>query len=155
MENSIDREEREQYHESSNTPRIGQKRKVQQIKQLVNSLKEVSDSLNKPTVDNEFEVFGRNVGLQLQNMPLDMALEAQEHINSYLTRLRLRNLRNRHHESFSTYPASDISTPTPIASPTTDSTFFALSECSNNTHSSQEGTNILSQAMIGAFYNNE
>lgn len=63
----------------------------------------LNDGLNNPVQDNEFELFGRNVGMQLQNMPLELALEAQEQIQTILSRLRRQNLRKQQKSGSETY----------------------------------------------------
>jgi len=60
---------------------------------MVTELKGITEAVNSP-VEDEFEVFGKHIGLQLQSMPLLLALEAQEHIQVYLNRLRRQHLQN-------------------------------------------------------------
>lgn len=55
----------------------------------------VSNMLNDSssiTRENEFDIFGKNVGAQLKSMPLQDALQAQRHIFNYITKLRLQHL---------------------------------------------------------------
>lgn len=68
------------------------RRKVQEYQSVLTQLKGVSDSLNTLQVENEFQIFGRHIGAQLQNMPLYMALQAQQHIQNYLNDIRLQAL---------------------------------------------------------------
>jgi len=60
---------------------------------MVTELKGITEAVNSP-VEGEFEVFGKHIGLQLQSMPLLLALEAQQHIQVYLNRLRRQHLQN-------------------------------------------------------------
>jgi len=45
-------------------------------------------------VEDEFEAFGRHVGLKLKSMPVLLAFDAQEQILVYLNRLRRQHLQN-------------------------------------------------------------
>lgn len=58
---------------------------------MVNELKNITETVNTPLEENEFEVFGRNVGLQLTAMPIQIALKAQQHIQTYLSKVRLQH----------------------------------------------------------------
>lgn len=60
---------------------------------MVTELKGITEAVNSP-VEDEFEVFGKHIGLQLKSMLLLLALEAQEHIQVYLNRLRRQHLQN-------------------------------------------------------------
>ena len=64
--------------------------KVMQLSSMVSQLKEISEAAT--TEDNEFEVFGRHIGLQLKSLPTLLALEAQEHIQLYINRVRRQHL---------------------------------------------------------------
>lgn len=69
------------------------KEKLAQLKSVVNQLKGIVKTVNPPSLEeNEFEVFGKNIGLQLKAMPLKTALEAQMHIHTYISKMRLREL---------------------------------------------------------------
>lgn len=59
------------------------KKKITQLSSVVRQLKEIADTTNSVVEENEFEVFGKHVGLQLKTLPLILALEAQEHIQLY------------------------------------------------------------------------
>ncbi|XP_077289262.1 uncharacterized protein LOC143913395 isoform X2 [Arctopsyche grandis] len=76
--------------ESASFP--NKRRKVQEYQSVLAQLKGVSDSLNTLQVENEFQIFGRHIGAQLKNMPLFMALQAQQHIQNYLNDIRLQAL---------------------------------------------------------------
>lgn len=71
---------------------VSKRQKISQLKTVVNQLKGIAEAVNTPVEENEFEVFGKNVGLQLKGMPLQLALEAQQHIQTYLNRIRLQHL---------------------------------------------------------------
>lgn len=60
---------------------------------MVTELKGITEAVNSP-VEDEFEVFGKHIGLQLNSMPLLLALEVQEHIQVYLNRLRRQHLQS-------------------------------------------------------------
>nr|XP_034194910.1 uncharacterized protein LOC117611108 [Osmia lignaria] len=73
------------------TPARKRKRK-ESIRDIVEKLKSITEVINAPVEEDEFEAFGRNVGLQLKNMPIKQALKAQQQIQSYLTQTRLENI---------------------------------------------------------------
>lgn len=63
---------------------------------MVTELKGITEAVNSP-VEGEFKVFGKHTGLQLKSMPISNAklpLEAKEHIQVYLNRLRRQHLQN-------------------------------------------------------------
>ncbi|KAL4720654.1 hypothetical protein ACJJTC_002752 [Scirpophaga incertulas] len=70
------------------------KRRITQLSSMVGQLKEIADTTNSTVEENEFEVFGKHVGLQLKSLPLLSALEAQEHIQLHLNRIRRRHILN-------------------------------------------------------------
>ncbi|CAH2085039.1 unnamed protein product [Euphydryas editha] len=70
------------------------KKKIAQLSSMVSQLKEIADASNSTVEENEFEVFGKHVGLQLKSLPLLLALEAQEHIQLYINRIRRQHLQN-------------------------------------------------------------
>ncbi|KAJ2953461.1 hypothetical protein O0L34_g1055 [Tuta absoluta] len=55
-------------------------------------LNEVLNCLKDIATDNEFVAFGRSVGMQLKNMPLDLAVQLQMEIQSHITKTRLEYL---------------------------------------------------------------
>ncbi|KAI5642828.1 alcohol dehydrogenase transcription factor myb/SANT-like domain-containing protein [Phthorimaea operculella] len=57
-----------------------------------NNLNEVLNCLKDIASDNEFVAFGRSVGMQLKNMPLDIAVQLQMEIQSHITKTRLEYL---------------------------------------------------------------
>lgn len=69
------------------------KQRLSQLKAIVTELKGITEAVNSP-VEDEFEVFGKHIRLQLKSMLLLLALEAQEHIQVYLNRLRRQHLQN-------------------------------------------------------------
>ncbi|XP_012547131.1 uncharacterized protein LOC101740234 [Bombyx mori] len=70
------------------------KRKIAQLSSMVGQLKEIIHSNNSTVEENEFEVFGKHVGLQLKSLPLLLALEAQEQIQLYINRIRRQHIQN-------------------------------------------------------------
>lgn len=70
------------------------KKKLSQLTSMVNQLKEISETANSTTEENEFEAFGKHVGLQLKALPLLLALQAQEQIQLYINRIRREHLQN-------------------------------------------------------------
>lgn len=70
------------------------KRKIAQLSSMVTQLREITETTNSTAEENEFEVFGKLVGLQLKSLPLILALEAQEHIQVHLNRIRRQHLLN-------------------------------------------------------------
>lgn len=47
-------------------------------------IKTITDTTNSKVEENEFEVFGKPVGLQLKSFPLLLILEVQKHIQLYI-----------------------------------------------------------------------
>lgn len=70
------------------------KRKIAQLSSTVIQLKGIADTSYSTVEENEFEVFGKHVGLQLKSLPLLLALEAQEHIQICINRIRRQHLQN-------------------------------------------------------------
>ncbi|GBP22649.1 hypothetical protein EVAR_13929_1 [Eumeta japonica] len=70
------------------------KRKIAQLSSMVGQLKEIANSTNYTVEENEFEVFGKHVGLQLKSLPILLALEVQEHIQLYMNRIRRQQIQN-------------------------------------------------------------
>jgi len=62
-------------------------------KNIVTELKGMTEAVNSSEED-EFEVFGRLVELQLKSMPLQLALKAQELIQLHLNRICRQHLQN-------------------------------------------------------------
>lgn len=86
------------------------KKKLSQLSSMVGQLKEIAETANSTAEDNEFEVFGKHVGLQLKSLPLLLALEAQEHIQLYLNRIRRQHLQNASEQNvFTRTPESPYS----------------------------------------------
>lgn len=85
---------------------------------MVRQLKQIADTTNS-VVENEFEVFGKHVGLQLKSLPLLSALEAQEHIQLYLNRIRRQHLASEQNRIPGT-PQSSYAT----ESPSSDSSIY-------------------------------
>ncbi|KAF5296251.1 hypothetical protein FQA39_LY12588 [Lamprigera yunnana] len=69
---------------------MAKKKRLSQLTSMVSQLKEITETVNTKSTEeeNEFEVFGKHVGLQLKPMPLIVALEAQEHIQLYINQFR-------------------------------------------------------------------
>lgn len=73
---------------------VTKKKKITQLSSMVSQLKEIVETTNSTVEEHEFEIFGKHVGLQLKSLPLLLALEAQEHIQLYLNRIRRQHLQN-------------------------------------------------------------
>ncbi|KAF5294813.1 hypothetical protein FQA39_LY00297 [Lamprigera yunnana] len=104
-DNNMDAEENiSEGNNSSNTFRepepkskpMAKKKRLSQLTSMVSQLKEITETVNTKSTEeeNEFEVFGKHVGLQLKEMPLIVALEAQEHIQLYINQIRRQQLQN-------------------------------------------------------------
>lgn len=86
------RNKRENSSESRVTPR---KRPFREYSNLLTKAQNVADSIRGPVIpENEFDVFGKNVAIQLKNMPMDVAIEAEMYIQNYLSTKRLECLRS-------------------------------------------------------------
>ncbi|XP_060809924.1 uncharacterized protein LOC106140308 [Amyelois transitella] len=86
------------------------KKRVAQLSSMVSQLKEIADTTNSRVEENEFEVFGKHVGFQLKQLPLLLALEAQEHIQIYLNRIRRQHLQPAPDQNRSITPQSSYGT---------------------------------------------
>lgn len=92
------------------------KKKISQLCSMVRQLKEIADTTNSTVgvEENEFEVFGKHVGLQLKSLPLLLALEAQENIQVYLNRVRRQHLSTEQNRVTRT-PQSSYATESPCS----------------------------------------
>ena len=79
--------------------------KVMQLSSMVSQLKEISEAAS--TEENEFGVFG--IGLQLKSLPIILALEAQEHIQLYINRVRRQHLLNVNEPQIISRPITPLS----------------------------------------------
>lgn len=77
---------------------------------MVTQLKEISETVNATSDENEFEIFGKHIGLQLKSLPLLLALEAQEYIQLYMNKIR------REHLQKTSPPVRSTGTLTPLSS---------------------------------------
>lgn len=92
------------------------KRKITQLSSMVSQLKEIADITNFTVEENEFEVFGKHISLQLKSLPLLLALEAQEHIQLYINRIRRQHFQNASEQNRITRtPQSSYSTESPYS----------------------------------------
>nr|CAI5826646.1 unnamed protein product [Callosobruchus analis] len=82
------------FHEPTPAPPPPKKKRIAQLSSMVSQLKEITDSTNATVDENVFDVFGKHVGVQLKSLPILLALEAQEHIQLYLNRIRREHLQN-------------------------------------------------------------
>nr|XP_049703706.1 uncharacterized protein LOC126056107 isoform X2 [Helicoverpa armigera] len=63
---------------------------------LLTKAQNVANSVNSSVVsENEFDLFGRMVAVQLKNLPMESAIEAQQYIQNYLSGLRLKHIRRQ------------------------------------------------------------
>lgn len=96
---------------------------------MVTQLKEISEAANSTDEENEFEVFGKHIGLQLQSLPLLLALEAREHIQLYINRIRRQHFQN------ASEPDRVTRTATPLSS--CDSQDSSYSHTESSTYSEE------------------
>lgn len=82
------------FREPVSTP-LTKKKKLSQLSCMVSQLKEIAQTANSQPEENEFEVFGKHVGLQLKSMPLLLALGAQDHIQLFLSKIRRKHLQEQ------------------------------------------------------------
>ncbi|KAK5648149.1 hypothetical protein RI129_003041 [Pyrocoelia pectoralis] len=106
---------------------MAKKKRLNQLTSMVSQLKEITETVNTKSTEeeNEFEVFGKHVGLQLKAMPLTVALEAQEHIQLYINQIRRQQLQNaskQNRYNRSSTPSSFQSQPSPSNSMTSNPT---------------------------------
>lgn len=88
------------------------KRSLKELQSRVNKVKSQSEFVNESPKEqpseHEFDIFGRSVGAQLKAMSLVKALQAQQHIQNYITSLRLQQLTNSEYDDplYSTSPSA-------------------------------------------------
>lgn len=123
---------------------MAKKKRLSQLTSMVSQLKEITETVNTKTTEeeNEFEVFGKHVGLQLKAMPLIVALEAQEHIQLYINQIRRQQLQNaskQNRYNRSSTPSSFESQPSPSNSITSNptSTYYTEDYYSEEQHSQE------------------
>lgn len=131
------------FREPTPPPPPTKKRKIAQLSSMVGQLKEIADGTNLTVEENEFEVFGKHVGLQLKSLPLLLALEAQEHIQLYINRIRRQHIQN----------ASVLNriTRTPQSSYTTESPYSNSSIYDNDTSNynlEEQATECISSSIL-------
>lgn len=59
---------------------------------MVHELKGIAEAVNTPLNESEFDIFGRSVGSQLNAIPIQIALEAQQQIQSFFTKIHLQHM---------------------------------------------------------------
>lgn len=99
---------------TSPPPPPTKKKKIAQLSSMVSQLKDITNTTNSTVEENEFEVFGKHLGLQLKLLPLLLALEAQDHIQSYVNRIRRQHLQQQQNRITST-PQSLYSAESPYS----------------------------------------
>ncbi|XP_047517041.1 uncharacterized protein LOC125057407 [Pieris napi] len=81
----------------SDLTRPSRKRNMRGLHSLLDKAKVVSELNTESMIEkegtNEFELFGKSVGVQLNSMSLENALRAQSVIQTYLTNVRLQELK--------------------------------------------------------------
>lgn len=80
------------------SPKMFKKKKYQQSK-IDNSSNNVVEEFkqtcsNQSTTENEFDVYGKHVAIQLKQLPLQDALQLQVEIQYLLTKARLQSINN-------------------------------------------------------------
>ncbi|CAH2098281.1 unnamed protein product [Euphydryas editha] len=104
------------FREATPPPPPTKKKKIAQLSSMVNQLKQIAYDSNSTAQENEFEVFGKHVGLQLKSLPPLLALEAQEHIQLYINRIRRQHLQNAFEQNRVTRtPQSSYATESPYS----------------------------------------
>lgn len=93
------------------------RQRIGQLKTVVNELKGIAEIVNTPVEENEFEVFGKNVGLQLKGMPLELALEAQQYVQTYLNKIRLQHLASHRYTNSHSMRSSALPSSSPFSDP--------------------------------------
>lgn len=103
--------------ETAKKPVYSRKRNIQSLASLVNKVKAVGEMVQTTTANNhsEFGIFGCSVAAQLNAMPIMIALQAQSHIQNYLTNLRIHCIANP--LNLQAYSPSPPSSTTYISSP--------------------------------------
>ena len=87
------------------------RQRLTQLNSTVHQPKGIAETVNAPLEENEFEVFGRSIGLQLKAMPIQTAVKAQQHIQTYLSTIRLQHMvsnQNRCCQTTSTPPPCSV-----------------------------------------------
>lgn len=78
---------------------LQQKERNRPTLELGSPIKRDPTTITSTVEENEFEVFGKHVGLQLKSLPVLLTLEAQEHIQLYLNRNQRQYFQNASEQS--------------------------------------------------------
>ncbi|XP_077290969.1 uncharacterized protein LOC143914579 [Arctopsyche grandis] len=73
---------------------VSKRSHIQELHSVIKDIKLISEDLNKAEVVNEFDIFGKSVGVQLKALFEEDAIVAQEEIQSILARYRLKKIRH-------------------------------------------------------------
>lgn len=136
-----------------------QNRKRKMVNDNISSISAVIDKLdnvvqnNKNETDNEFEIFGKHVAVQLKQMPLYDAIMCQEQIQTIMRQKRLELLTRQSSSSCHTTLSSGISpihqtTPSPARSNATEEEYWSSSVSNPSCSREERGKDTLQSSDI-------
>lgn len=82
--------------------------RIQESSPVIKDVKLISNDQTKEEAVNEFEIFGKSVGIQLKSLFEEDAVVAQEEIQSILTSYRLKKIRHTNEISCIAHTTSSI-----------------------------------------------
>lgn len=123
--------------------------KVKDVSSCINNLQSLTTSINniQPTED-EFNIFGQSVAIQLKKLPLAQAIAAQNEIQTLLTRYRLSNISNTRIIS----PICNSALSTPSYENESYENLSTPSTC--NVYEDVEKGDVISHAIMSSLENN-
>lgn len=68
-------------------------RNIKRMRELTSVLHQIKDLQSVEASESEWDIFGRHVSAQMKSLPIPLALQAQQHINTYLNNMRLSQYR--------------------------------------------------------------
>ena len=146
-ETHIDVQDNQETQESNSKPIKKKNTALRAISEL-RALHEAVNSSVTPEEDN-FDVFGKNIAMQLRKLSAERALICQARIQNILTEIGIEQIRHESSCSSSNISVNYIlpQTPTPaqIACPSTDNQLWWMN--SQTTESSSTTSDIVSQAL--------
>ncbi|KAF5275783.1 hypothetical protein FQR65_LT16528 [Abscondita terminalis] len=112
------------------------KRRHQELTTAVSELRQLNQNLQEPVAEeDEFDCFGRYMGLALKKLPTNLAVQCQAELHSTITKYRLLSVAPSNQ---CTSPASNHSGMIPTPSDTSEYSAVRASPNSNNTLHSHE-----------------
>lgn len=137
----------------SDLTRPSRKRNMRGLNSLLDKARVVVSELNTESMikkegTNEFELFGKSVGVQLNSMSLENALRAQSVIQTYLTKVRLLELKTCNRTFVVHTPSPNyVPTPSPSYVPTPSPSYVPTKTTYEHTSSLEAPTDSRQSSM--------